>query len=81
MDDINRNTACLLKSIIERIERLEEDKRAISDDIKDVYAEAKGNGLDTKTLRKVVAELRKDRREREEEQALLDTYFHALGME
>jgi uncharacterized protein (UPF0335 family) len=81
MDDINPNTARLLKSIIERIERLEEDKRAISDDIKDVYAEAKGNGFDTKTLRKVITERRKDRTEREEEQALLDTYLHALGME
>lgn len=81
MDDINPNTASQLKSVIERIEQLEEEKRNIASDIKDVYAEAKGTGFDVKTLRKVVAERRKNRREREEEQALLDTYLHALGME
>jgi uncharacterized protein (UPF0335 family) len=80
-DDINPNTAGQLKAFIERIERLEEEKRNIASDIKDIYAEAKSTGFDAKTLRKVVAARRKDRLEREEEQALLDTYFHALGME
>lgn len=69
-----------LKSIIERIERLEEEKGAIADDIRDVYAEAKANGYDTKTLRRVVALRRKDAATREEEESLLDLYLHALGM-
>ena len=69
-----------LKSIIERVERLEEEKKAIADDIKEVYAEAKANGFDTKTLRKVVTLRKKDRAEREEEEAMLDLYLNALGM-
>ena len=68
-----------LRSIIERIERLEEEKKAIADDIKEVYAEAKGNGFDAKILRKVVTIRKKDRAEREEE-AMLDLYLGALGM-
>jgi len=70
-----------LKSIVERIERLEEDKRAIADDIKDVYAEAKGNGFDVKQIRAVVRIRRQDQKERAEQQALLETYLHALGIE
>ena len=69
-----------LKSIVERVERLEEEKKAIADDIKEVYAEAKANGFDTKTLRKVVTLRKKDRSEREEEEAMLDLYMNALGM-
>ncbi len=69
-----------LKSIIERVERLEEEKKTIADDIKEVYAEAKANGFDTKTLRKVVTLRKKDRAEREEEEAMLDLYLNALGM-
>lgn len=69
-----------LKSIIERIERLEEEKREVADQIKEVYAEAKGNGFDVKTLRKVVGLRKKDAEEREEEEAMLDLYLHALGM-
>ena len=69
-----------LRSIIERIERLEEEKKAIADDIKEVYAEAKGNGFDAKILRKVVTIRKKDRAEREEEEAMLDLYLGALGM-
>lgn len=69
-----------LKSIIERIERLEEEKKAISDDIKEVYAEAKANGYDTKILRKVISLRRKEAAEREEEQSMLDLYMEALGM-
>ncbi len=69
-----------LKSIVERVERLEEEKKTIADDIKEVYAEAKANGFDTKTLRKVVVLRKKDRTEREEEEAMLDLYMNALGM-
>ena len=69
-----------LKSIVERIERLEEEKKTIADDIKEVYAEAKANGFDTKTLRKVVMLRKKDASEREEEEAMLDLYLSALGM-
>lgn len=69
-----------LKSLVERVERLEEDKKAVADDIKEVYAEAKANGFDTKILRKVIAARRKDAKEREEEQAILELYYNALGM-
>jgi uncharacterized protein (UPF0335 family) len=69
-----------LKSLVERIERLEEDKKAIAGDIKEVYAEAKANGIDTKILRKVIAIRKKDRHEREEEAAMLGLYLNALGM-
>ena len=69
-----------LKSFVERIERLEEEKKAIADDIRDVYAEAKGNGFNTKTLRQVVRLRKQDRDERMEQEALLDLYLHALGM-
>ena len=69
-----------LRAIVERIERLEEEKKALADDIKEVYGEAKANGFDTKTLRKVVTLRKKDRSEREEEEAMLDLYMNALGM-
>lgn len=69
-----------LKSIIERIEKLEADKAAIAEDIKDVYAEAKANGFDSKILRKLVAVRKKDAGEIAVEQALLATYMAALGM-
>jgi uncharacterized protein (UPF0335 family) len=69
-----------LRAFVERIERLEEEKKTISDDIKDVYGEAKGMGFDTAALRKVVALRKKDEQERMEEEAILDTYLHALGM-
>lgn len=68
-----------LKSIVERIERLEEEKKTIADDIKEVYAEAKGNGYDTKVLRKVIAIRKRDRNERLEEEAILDLYLQAVG--
>jgi uncharacterized protein (UPF0335 family) len=70
-----------LKSIIERIERLEEDKQAIADDIKEVYAEAKANGFDVKILRQVVRIRKQDRNERLEMEALLELYLSALGMD
>ncbi|POR50851.1 DUF2312 domain-containing protein [Bosea psychrotolerans] len=68
-----------LKSIVERIERLEEEKKTISDDIKEVYAEAKGNGYDVKVLRKVIAIRKRDANERAEEEAILDLYLQAVG--
>jgi uncharacterized protein (UPF0335 family) len=69
-----------LKAFVERVERLEEEKKAIADDIRDVYAEAKGNGFDIKTLRVVVRLRKQDINERKEQEALLETYLHALGM-
>src|SRR5665213_2793742 len=69
-----------LKAIVERIERLEEEKKATSDDIRDVYAEAKGNGFDVKALRSIVSLRKQDTDERREQQAVLETYMHALGM-
>ncbi len=69
-----------LKSIIERVERLEEEKRQVADQIKEVYGEAKANGFDARTIRKVVGLRRKSTEEREEEEALLDLYLSALGM-
>ena len=69
-----------LKAFVERIERLEEEKAALAGDIRDVYAEAKGNGFDTKILRKVVSLRKKDFAERQEEDAILDLYLQALGM-
>ena len=69
-----------LKAFVERIERLEEEKKAIADDVRDVYAEAKGNGFDVKALRAVVKLRKQDVNERKEQEAILETYLHALGM-
>jgi uncharacterized protein (UPF0335 family) len=69
-----------LKSIIERIERLEEEKKTISDDIRDVYAESKGNGFDVKALRAIVRLRKQDPQERQEAETILETYMQALGM-
>src|SRR5215475_4002198 len=69
-----------LKAIVERIEHLEEEKKAISDDIRDVYAEAKGNGYDVRALRTVIRLRKQDKDERAEQEAILETYLHALGM-
>jgi uncharacterized protein (UPF0335 family) len=69
-----------LKAIIERIERLEEEKKATSDDIRDVYAEAKGNGFDVKALRTIVRLRKMDTDERREQEEVLETYLNALGM-
>ena len=69
-----------LRSIVERIERLEEEKKAISDDIRDIYAEAKANGFDTKVLRQVVKLRKQDTTERQEQDSIRDLYLHALGM-
>ena len=69
-----------LRALIERIERLEEDKRTLTDDIKEVYAEAKGVGFDTKAIRTIVRLRKKDQAERSEEESILDLYKAALGM-
>ena len=69
-----------LRSFIERIEKLEEEKKAIADDIKDVYAEAKGTGFDVKIMRKIVSIRKQDRDKRIEEETILDLYLAALGL-
>ena len=69
-----------LRSLVERIERLEDEKKSIAGDIKEVYAEAKANGFDVKVLRKVIGLRRRDRQELAEEEAMLDLYLGALGM-
>jgi uncharacterized protein (UPF0335 family) len=69
-----------LKAFIERVERLEEEKKAIADDIRDVFGEAKANGFDVKALRSVVRLRKLDANERREQEAILETYLNALGM-
>ena len=69
-----------LRAFIERIERMEEEKQAIADDIKEIYAEAKGNGFDTRVLRQIVRIRKQDASERMEQEALLELYMAALGM-
>jgi uncharacterized protein (UPF0335 family) len=84
VDDAAFNTESVaadqLKSFIERIERLEEEKAGIAGDIKEIYAEAKGNGFDTKVMRKIISLRKKDHAERQEEEAILELYLQALGM-
>ncbi len=75
-----RLAADQLKSIIERVERLEEEKKTISDDIRDVYAEAKGNGYDVKALRTIVRMRKQDANERAEQETIVETYMQSLGM-
>lgn len=69
-----------LRAFVERIERLEEEKKALADDIRDVYAEAKGNGFDVKAMRIIVRLRKQDKNERAEQEAIVETYMHALGM-
>ncbi|GGF28691.1 UPF0335 protein R02793 [Aliidongia dinghuensis] len=69
-----------LRTIIERIERLEEEKKALAEDIKDVFAEAKGNGFDIKIIRKIISIRKRDRAELDEEETMLEVYMRALGM-
>ncbi len=69
-----------LRSFVERIERLEEEKAALAGDIKDLFAQAKSSGFDTKALRKVIRLRKQDAAERRDEEAVLATYMHALGM-
>ena len=70
-----------LRLLIERIERLEEEKKGIADDVKDVYAEAKANGYDTKTMRAIVRLRKMESHARQEADALLETYRNALGLD
>lgn len=69
-----------LRSIVERIERLEEEKAALTEDLREVYSEAKGNGFDTKIIRQLVRLRKLDRADRQEQEAILDLYLSALGM-
>jgi uncharacterized protein (UPF0335 family) len=69
-----------LRQLVEQIERLEEEKKAIAGDIRDKYAEAKAMGFDIKALRQVVRLRKKSKTDRQEEEAILETYMHALGM-
>jgi len=70
-----------LRSIIERVERMEEEKKGILDDIKDIYTEAKSNGFDTKTIKAIVRLRRMEKHHRDEAQMLLETYCQALGLD
>ncbi len=79
IDVLNSTAQGQLKSVIERIERLEQEKAEVAEQIKEVFAEAKGNGFDVKTLRKVVRIRKQDRAKRQEEEALLDLYLSAIG--
>jgi uncharacterized protein (UPF0335 family) len=79
IDTINATAQGKLKSLIERIERLEEDKAAVANDLKEVYAEAKGEGFDVKIVRKVVRLRKQDTAKRQEEEALIDLYISAIG--
>jgi uncharacterized protein (UPF0335 family) len=69
-----------LRAFVERIERLEEDKKTVAEDIKEVYAELKGTGFDTKAVRTIIRLRKKDQAERQEEETILDLYMNALGM-
>jgi uncharacterized protein (UPF0335 family) len=80
MADVGGIAGEQLRSIIERIERLEEEKRALGEDIKEVFAEAKGNGFDTKIIRQVIKERRMDQDDLDEQETLLELYKRALGM-
>jgi uncharacterized protein (UPF0335 family) len=81
-DDFSNATvhAAQLRSVIERIERLEEEKKELGEQVKEIYGEAKGNGFDTKILRKVISLRKKSSDERSEEEAMMDLYLQALGM-
>lgn len=80
MSEIGHNLAAdRLKSIVDRIERLEEERRALQADIKDIFSEAKSAGFDTKVLRMLLASRKKDQSEWEQQQLLLETYMRALG--
>ena len=79
IDTLSATAQGQLKAIVERIERLEEDKAAVMADLKEVYSEAKGNGYDVKVLRKVIRIRKQDRAKRMEEEAVLDLYLNAIG--
>jgi uncharacterized protein (UPF0335 family) len=79
LDVLNTSAQGKLKSLVERIERLEEDKAAVANDLKEVFAEAKGEGFDVKILRKVIRLRKQDVAKRQEEEALIDLYVSAIG--
>ena len=79
IENFNTSAQGKLKSLIERIERLEEDKAAVSADLKEVYAETKGEGFDVKIVRKVVRLRKQDAAKRQEEEALIELYISAIG--
>ena len=81
MSDVHGVARDQLKALIARIERLEEEKKTIADDIRDIYAEAQATGFIPKIMRKIIALRKKDAAEREEEEAILSTYLVALGMQ
>lgn len=81
MADVGGIAAEQLKSFIERIERLEEEKKALAEDIKDIYAEAKGAGFEPKIMRQVIRLRKMEEHARKEQEALLDLYTHALGLD
>ena len=80
MSDVGGIAADRLKSFVERIERLEEEKRGLQEDIKEVYAEAKGTGFDTKIIRQIIRLRKMDKAVRQEQEAILELYKEALGM-
>jgi uncharacterized protein (UPF0335 family) len=84
MSDIGHNSEAFskdqLRAVIERIERLEEEKKVIGDDVKGIYTEAKGTGYDVKALRTIVRMRKQDAGERAKQETILETYLHALGM-
>jgi len=80
MPDVGGIAGERLKSFIERIERLEEERRTLGEDIKEVFAEAKGTGFDTKTMRQIIRIRRMDKDDLDEQETLLDLYKRALGM-
>lgn len=77
---IGDNAREQLKSIIERVERLNEEKKGITSDIADVFSEAKGNGFDVKALRTIIRMRAQDPADRAEQETILETYLHAMGM-
>jgi uncharacterized protein (UPF0335 family) len=79
LDTLNATAQGKLKSFVERIERLEEDKAAVANDLKEVFAEAKGEGFDTKIMRKVIRLRKQDKAARQEEEALIELYISAIG--
>jgi uncharacterized protein (UPF0335 family) len=81
MADVGGIAADQLRQIVARIERLEEEKAGLAADIRDVYAEAKGNGFEVKILRQIIRLRKLDKAELQEQDALLDLYMHALGMD
>ncbi|HYD65782.1 DUF2312 domain-containing protein [Azospirillum sp.] len=80
-NDVQGIAAAQLRSIIERVERLEEEKKGLADDIRDIMAEAKGQGFDVKIIRQIIKLRKMDQSDRQEQETLLDLYKAALGME